>query len=115
MKDKRENGEASKMRWIVLPLLFVLNAAPSLHWGDMDAGISAPLLWSAGMGIVVALAGWRAPGRGPSASALRGMYLAAAVNMPAYFAGRWLVLLLPDCSMLDSLFGPAIKQVACSG
>ena len=103
------------MRWIAFPLLFLLNAGPSSHWGDIGAGISAPLLWSAGMAIFVVLAGWRAPRKGVFNSIFRGMYLAAVVNVPAYFAGHWLVSLLSDCSMLDSLFGPAIKQLACSG
>jgi hypothetical protein len=103
------------MRWIALSLLFLLNAGPSLHWGDMGTGISAPVLWSAGMGVFVVLVGWRAPRKGVFNSILRGIYLAAVVNVPAYFAGHWLVLLLPDCSMLDSLFGPAVKQLACSG
>jgi hypothetical protein len=112
---RRLKEGATTMWWIALPLLFVLNAGPSLHWGDMGAGISAPLLWSAGMGIFVVLAGWRAPRKGVFNSILRGMCLAAAVNVPIYFASHWLVLLLPDCSMLDSVFGPAIKQLACSG
>jgi hypothetical protein len=107
--------EATEMPWIALPLLFVLNAGPSMRWGDVDAGISAPLLWSAGMGIFVVLAGWRAPRKGWFASIFRGMYLAAAVNLPAYVAGRWLEVLPLDCSVLDSLLGPAIKQVACGG
>jgi hypothetical protein len=98
------------MLWIALPLLFVLNAGPSMHWGDVDAGLSAPLLWSMGMGIFVVLAGWRATGKGRFASIFRGIYLAAAVNLPAYFAGHVLPL---DCSVLDSLLGPAIKQIAC--
>jgi hypothetical protein len=103
------------MLWIVLPLLFVLNAGPSMHWGDVDAGISAPLLWSAGMGIFVVLAGWRARNKGRFSSAFRGMYLAATVNVPAYLAGRYLMLMPLDCSLLDSLLSPAIKQVACGG
>ena len=103
------------MLWIALPLLFILNAGPSIHWGDVDAGISAPLLWSAGMGIFLVLAGWRAPRKGRFRSALRGMFLAALVNLPANFAGRWLFPLQFDCSQLDSLFGPAIKQFACGG
>jgi peptidoglycan/LPS O-acetylase OafA/YrhL len=108
-------GEATDMAWIALPLLFVLNAGPSMHWGDVDAGISAPLLWSAGMGIFVVLAGWRAQNRGRFSSAVHGMYLAALVNVPAYVAGHYLVTLLYDCSALDSLLGPAIKQIACGG
>jgi hypothetical protein len=104
------------MLWIALALLFVLNAGPSMHWGDVDAGISAPLLWSAGMGMFVVLAGWRAQKEGAFTSAFRGMYLAAFVNVPAYVAGRYLVMLPPlDCSVLDSLLGPAIKQVTCGG
>ena len=103
------------MRWVALPLLFILNAGPSMHWGDFDAGIQAPLLWSAGMGVFVVLAGWRAPEKGPFASAVRGMCLAAIVNVPAYFAGRWLATASFDCSWLDTLFGPAIKQFACVG
>jgi hypothetical protein len=107
--------EAVVTPWIALPLLFVLNAGPSLHWGDVDASVSAPLLWSAGMGVFVVLAGWRARGKGLFASIFRGMYLAAAVNLPAYVAGRWLDVVPLDCSVLDSLFGPAIKQIACGG
>jgi len=103
------------MRWVALPLLFILNAGPSMHWGDFDAGIQAPLLWSAGMGVFVVLAGWRAPGKGPFASIVRGMYLAAIVNVPAYFAGRWFSTTSFDCSWLDTLFEPAIKQIACGG
>ena len=108
------------MRWIGLPLLFILNAGPSMHWGDVEAGIQAPLLWSAGMGVFVVLAGWRAPEKGLFTSVLRGIVLAAIVNVPAYFAGRWLAtapldLLRLDCSWLDTAFGPAIKQLACGG
>jgi hypothetical protein len=106
------------MRWMALPLLFIVNAGPSMHWGDVEAGIQAPLLWSAGMGVFVVLAGWRAPKKGLFTSLLRGIVLAAIVNVPAYFAGRWLATapldLLPlYCSRLDTTFGPAIKQFAC--
>jgi hypothetical protein len=101
--------------WIALPFLFVLNAGPSMHWGDVDAGISAPLLWSAGMGLFVVLAGWRAQGKGLLASVFRGMCLAALVNVPAWAAGHYIVMMPLDCSVLDSLLGPAIKQVACGG
>jgi hypothetical protein len=107
--------EAVAMAWIALPFLFVLNAGPSMRWGDVDAGLSAPLLWSVGMGIFVVLAGWRARGKGLFASVFRGMYLAAAVNLPAYFVGHGLDVMGLDCSVLDSLLGPAIKQIACSG
>lgn len=108
------------MPWIALPLLFVLNAAPSMHWGDVDAGIEAPLLWSAGMGLFVVLAGWRAPKKGLFTSISRGMFVAAVVNVPAYVVGRWLAVQHPellqfDCSWLDTVFGPAIKQLACGG
>jgi hypothetical protein len=103
------------MAWIALPLLFVLNAGPSMHWGDVEAGIAAPLLWSVGMGIFVVLAGWRARNKGRFSSAFRGMYLAALVNVPAYFAGRYLMQMPLDCSLLDSVLSPAIKQVACGG
>jgi hypothetical protein len=108
------------MRWIALPLLFILSAGPSMHWGDVEAGVQAALLWSAGMGVFVVLAGWRAPKKGLFASVLRGMGMAAVVNVPAYFAGRWLAtapldLLRWDCSWLDTTFGPAIKQLACGG
>jgi hypothetical protein len=110
------------MRWIALPLLFILSAGPAMHWGDVDAGIQAALLWSAGIGIFAVLAGWRAPKKGRFTSLVRGIGLAAAVNVPAYFAGRWLGpalpfdFLRPDyCSWLDTAFGPAIKQFACGG
>jgi hypothetical protein len=108
------------MQWIVLPLLFILNAGPSMHWGDVEAGIQAPLLWSAGMGVFVVLAGWRAPKKGIFASLARGMVLAAVVNVPAYVAGRWLATAPPDflrlgCSWLDTAFGPAIKLLVCGG
>ena len=103
------------MLWLALPFLFVLNAGPSMHWGDVEAPISAPLLWSAGMGVFVVLAGWRAPNKGAFKSILRGVFLAALVNMPAYFAARFMFLPAIDCSLLDSLLGPAIKQIACSG
>ncbi len=103
------------MPWIALPFLFVLNAAPSIYWGYSDAGVQAALLWSAGMGVFLVLAGWRAPSKGLFASALRAMFIAAAVNVPVYFIGRWLGLLPLDCSRLDSLFETAIKQIACSG
>jgi hypothetical protein len=108
------------MRWITLPLLFILNAGPSMHWGEVDAGVQAALLWSAGMGVFVVLAGWRAGKRGLFLSLLYGTVLAAAVNVPAYFAGRWIATLPPNslrlgCSLLDTLFGAAIKQLACGG
>ncbi len=108
------------MPWIAFPLLFILNAGPSMHWGDVEAGIQAPLLWSAGMGVFVVLAGWRAPRKGLFASVLRGMVLATIVNVPAYLAGSWLAttpldLLQLGCSWLDTTFGPAIKQLACGG
>jgi hypothetical protein len=110
--------------WIALPVLFILTAGPSLHWGDIDAGIQAPLLWSAGMGIFVVLAGWRVPKKGLLTSVIRGMALAAAVNVPAYFTGRWLATGPLDCSQfdsswfsswLDTWFGAAIKHLACGG
>jgi hypothetical protein len=107
------------MRWITLPLLFILNAGPSMHWGAVKASIQAPLLWSAGMGVFVVLAGWRAEKKGLLTSLLLGMALAAAVNVPAYFAGPWLATTFLDCSRpgswLDTAFGPAIKQLACGG
>jgi hypothetical protein len=108
------------MRWITLPLLFILNAGPSMHWGDVGAGVQAALLWSAGMGAFVVLAGWRAGKKGPFISLLYGMVLAATVNVPAYFAGRWIATqsvnsLRLDCSLLDTLFGAAIKQLVCGG
>lgn len=86
-----------------------------MHWGEGDAALSAPFLWSAGMGLFVVLAGWRAPRRGALRSAWRGTLLAVAINVPAYFAGRWLVFGSHDCSLLDSLLGPAIKHTACGG
>jgi hypothetical protein len=94
------------MAWIVLPLLFVLNAGPSMHWGDVDAGLQAPLLWSTGMGIFVVAAGWRAGTRGRIASAVRAMCLAAIVNVPAYLAGHRLLMLLSDCAWFGK-FGAA--------
>jgi hypothetical protein len=108
------------MPWIALPLLFILSAGPSMHWGDVEAGIQAPLLWSAGMGVFVVLTGWRAPGKGLFTSLRRGVVMAAVVNVPAYLAGRWLAtapvdLLRLDCSWLDTTFGAAIKQFACGG
>jgi hypothetical protein len=112
----------TEMTWITLPLLFILNTGPSMHWGDVNAGIQAPLLWSAGMGIFVVLAGWRTPNNGLFTSMLLGMALAAIINMPAYFLGQWLTASF-DCawfgssfgSWLDTAFGPAIKQLACRG
>jgi hypothetical protein len=91
-----------------------------MHWGDVNAGIQAPLLWSAGMGIFIVLAGWRAKKKGLFSSMLQGMVLAAAVNVPAYVVGRWLMTVSFDCSSglgswLDTAFGPAIKQLACGG
>jgi hypothetical protein len=103
------------MFWLALPFLLVLNAGPSMHWGDVNAGISAPLLWSAGMGVFMVLAGWRAREKGAVTSVWRGMFLATLVNIPAYFAGPFVFPLLNDCSLLDSLLGPAIKQLACGG
>jgi hypothetical protein len=108
------------MRWIALPLLFVLNAGPSIHWGDAAAGLGTPLLWSAGMGIFLVLAGWRAPKKGLFTSLVRGMCAAAIINVPAYFAGRWLATQPADflhlgCSWLDTALGPAIKHLACGG
>jgi hypothetical protein len=103
------------MPWIALPFLFVLNAGPSMYWGYRDASVQAALLWAAGMGVFMVLAGWRAPEKGLFSSALRAMYFAAAVNIPAYFIGRLLGLLPLDCSRLDSLFETAIKQIACGG
>jgi hypothetical protein len=89
-----------------------------MHWGAVNAGIQAPILWSAGVGIFVVLAGWRAPKKGLFTSMLRGMLLAAVVNVPAYIVGQWLTTSF-DCSQLgswlDTAFGPAIKQLACSG
>lgn len=104
------------MPWIALPFLFILNAGPSIYWGYRDAGAQAVLLWSAGIGVFTVLAGWRAPKKGVFRSILRGMCIAAAVNIPAYFVGRWLALLPLDCSsQLDSLFETAIKHISCGG
>lgn len=103
------------MPWIALPFLFVLNAGPSMYWGYGGAGVQAALLWSAGMGVFVVLAGWRAPGKGLFTSVVRAMFIAALVNVPAYFTGRGFGLLSLDCSRLDSLFETAIKQIACGG
>jgi hypothetical protein len=77
---------------IALPFLFFLNFGPPIYWGFVDAGISAPLLWSAGMGIFVILAGWRAPQKGLFTSILIGMCIAAIINVPIYFIGRWLAV-----------------------
>jgi len=104
-----------QMPRIALPFLFVLNAGPSIYWGYGDAGVQAALLWSAGMGIFVVLAGWRAARKGLFSSAVQAMCIAAVVNLPVYFAGRFLGLLPLDCSRLDSLFETAIKQIACGG
>ena len=108
------------MRWIAFIVVFILSIGPSMHWGDVDAGVRAALLWSAGIGIFVVLAGWRASGRGALNSMRRGIWLAALVNVPAYFAGRWLATMPPDflrpeCSWLDTALGPAIRQLACGG
>lgn len=103
------------MSGIALPFLFVLNAAPSIYWGYGGAGIQAVLLWSAGMGVFAVLAGWRAPKKGLLTTALGAMCIAAVVNVPAYFIGRGLGLLPLDCSVLDSPFETAIKQIACGG
>jgi hypothetical protein len=108
-------GESVEMPWIALPFLFVLNAAPSIYWGYGDAGVQAALLWSAGMGVFLVLAGWRAPSKGLFTSALRAMFVAAMVNVPAYFIGLGLALLPFDCSRLDSSFETAIKQIVCGG
>jgi hypothetical protein len=108
------------MRWIALPLLFILSAGPSMHWGDVDAGFQAALLWSVGIGFFAVLAGWRAPKKGLFTSTLRGILVAGIVNVPAYFVGRWLATMPGDflrlgCSWLDTGLGPAIKQLACGG
>lgn len=108
------------MWWIALVFLFVLSVGPSLHWGGADVGIRAALLWSAGIGLFAVLAGWRASGRGTLTSTVRGISLAVLVNVPAYFAGRWLATMPADflgreCSWLDTALGPAIKQLACGG
>ena len=108
------------MRWIGVVLVFLLSVVPSLHWGDVDAGVRAALLWSFGIGVFVVLAGWRARGSGALTSAITGIWFAALVNVPAYFAGRWLAtmpadLLQSECSWLDTALGPAIKQLACGG
>jgi hypothetical protein len=103
------------MPWSALPLVLVLNLGPSIYWGFADAGVPAALLWSAGMGIFVVLAGWHIPQKGLFTSVWRGMWIAAVINVPAYFIGRWLALLPLDCSRLDSGFETAIKQIACSG
>jgi hypothetical protein len=108
------------MRWIALPLLFILSAGPAMHWGDVDAGLQAALLWSVGIGMFAVLAGWRAAKKGRFTSTLRWIWLAGIVNVPAYFVGRWLAtmpadLLQPGCSWLDTALGPAIKQLACGG
>src|SRR5262245_42368230 len=100
------------MWWIALPLPFILNAGPSLHWGDVAAGAQCPVLRSAGTGFFVVLIGWRAQKKGVFASLVQGIVLAAFVNVPAYFAGGWLAtahpdLLRLDCSWLDTVFGPA--------
>lgn len=108
------------MRWIALPLLFILSVGPSIHWGDVDAGVQAALLWSVGIGMFAVLAGWRASERGLFTSTVRGIWFAAIVNVPAYIVGRWLAttpldFMQPGCSWLDTAFGPAIKQLACGG
>jgi hypothetical protein len=77
---------------IALPFLFFFNFGPSIFWGFVGAGISAPLLWSAGMAIFSILAGWRAPGKGLLTSVLIGMCVATVVNVPIYFIGRWLAM-----------------------
>jgi len=77
---------------IALPFLFFFNFGPPIFWGFVGAGISAPLLWSAGMAIFVILMGWRAPRKGLLASALIGMCFATLVNVPIYFIGRWLAM-----------------------
>jgi hypothetical protein len=96
------------MAWIVLPLLFFLNAGPSLHWGDVNAGIQAPLLWSAGMGVFVVSAGWRAGKQGRIVSAVEAMCLATVINVPAWLAGHQIVALLSDCALLGQ-FGTACR------
>ena len=106
-------GESIEMPWIALPLLFVLSAGPSMHWGGVEAGIAAPLLWSAGIGIFAVLAGWRGRNKEFFASVLTATLVAAIVNVPSYFIGWWLVTLPHDCSWLTTLFGPAISQLAC--
>jgi hypothetical protein len=88
------------MRWIALPLLFIANAGPSMHWGHVHAGIQAPLLWSAGMGIFVVMAGWRARNKGRFTSAWRGACLATIVNVPAYLVGP--LLLNADSGLLPA-------------
>jgi hypothetical protein len=75
---------------IALPFLFFLNFGPPIYWGFVDAGIFAPLLWSAGMGVFMILAGWRAPNRGLFPSVLIGTGVALAFNVPIYFIGQWL-------------------------
>jgi hypothetical protein len=77
---------------IALPFLFFFNFGPPIFWGFVGAGISAPLLWSAGMAILVILGDWRVPGRGLFASVLIGMCVATVVNVPIYFIGRWLAM-----------------------
>ena len=61
---------------IALPFLFFFNFGPPIFWGFVGAGISAPLLWSAGL----------------FASVLIGMCVATVVNVPIYFIGRWLAM-----------------------
>lgn len=100
---------------IAIPLLIVLNAGPSLHWGSIEASILAPLLWSAGVGAFVVLAGWRRRNKGFFASALSATFAAAIINMPSYFIGWWLVTLPHDCAWLAALFGEAMARSACGG
>jgi hypothetical protein len=88
----RHERESIEMPKIALPFLFFFNFGPPIFWGFVNAGIFAPLLWSAGMGIFVILAGWRASGRGIFASGLIGMCMATVVNVPIYFIGRWLAM-----------------------
>jgi hypothetical protein len=88
-QPNRRERVSIDMPKIALPFLFFLNFGPPIYWGFVDAGISAPLLWSAGMGIFVILAGWRAPQKGLFASILIGMCIAAIINVPIYFIGRW--------------------------
>jgi hypothetical protein len=77
-----------------------------MHWGGVEAGIVAPILWSAGIGMFAVLAGWRGQNKGFFASVLIATFTAAIVNVPAYFVGWWLVTLPHDCSWLATLFGP---------
>jgi hypothetical protein len=88
----RRGRSIVEMPKIALPFLFFLNFGPPIYWGFVDAGISAPLLWSAGMGAFVILAGWRAPQKGLFTSILIGISAAMVVNVPIYFIGRWLAM-----------------------